>query len=172
MDHVFEVSAPACREVMSVAEIADLARMPQITIGSHSVNHSILPNCDAEELRKEINNSKRELEEWTGRPVRVFSYPNGDFDERTLRVLAEAGYSLAFTTENRAITLGENPYYIPRCSIMDDGSLAENICHALGLSAPVVNALKRRKPALKEHGPVPVESEFPQSIPSSTSGSV
>jgi peptidoglycan/xylan/chitin deacetylase (PgdA/CDA1 family) len=157
------MSAPVHGEVMSVAEIADLARMPQITIGSHSVNHAILPNCDAEELRNEINDSKRELEKWTGRPVRVFSYPNGDFDERTSRILAEAGYSLAFTTENRAITLGENPYYIPRFSIMDDGSLAENICHALGLRAPVVNALRRGKPALKQHGPVPAESELLQS---------
>jgi poly-beta-1,6-N-acetyl-D-glucosamine N-deacetylase len=143
IEHLFEICPPSQREVISVAEIADLAKLPQVTIGSHSVNHALLPNCNDDELRKEISDSKRDLEQWTGRPVRVFSYPNGDFDKRTARVLAEAGYSLAFTTEEHPITVADNPYYLPRFSIMDDGSLTENICHAFGLWAPFIRAVKR-----------------------------
>jgi peptidoglycan/xylan/chitin deacetylase (PgdA/CDA1 family) len=159
VDHLFEISHPAEREVLSVAEIADLANMPQVTIGSHSVNHALMPNCDEEELRKEIHDSKRDLEQWTGRPVRVFSYPNGDFDERTARVLAAAGYSLAFTAEDRALTLADDPYYIPRSSIMDDGSLSENICHAFGLWSPITKAVKALTPTPNLHGPRLKESE-------------
>jgi peptidoglycan/xylan/chitin deacetylase (PgdA/CDA1 family) len=159
IDQLFEMLPPTAREVMSAAEIAELAKLPQITIGSHSVNHALMPNCDDEELRREVNDSKRDLEAWTGRPVRVFSYPNGDFDERTGHVLAEAGYSLAFTTESRAIRITDNPYYVPRSSIMDDGSLAENICHAFGLWTPTVNALKRMRPTLERHGPREIKSE-------------
>jgi peptidoglycan/xylan/chitin deacetylase (PgdA/CDA1 family) len=132
---------------MSIAEIRELARIPQITIGSHSENHAILPNCDEEQLRNEILGSKRDLEDWTGRPIRVFSYPNGDFDERTSEILAEAGYTLAFTTENRPITLIDSPYYVPRLSLMDDGSLAENICHAFGLWPPFATILRRNTAA-------------------------
>jgi peptidoglycan/xylan/chitin deacetylase (PgdA/CDA1 family) len=161
IDQLFEVLPPTCREVMSAAEIAQLAKLPQITIGSHSVNHAIMPNCDDEELRREIYDSKRDLEEWTGRPVRVFSYPNGDFDQRTGSVLAEAGYSLAFTTESRAISVTDDPYYIPRLSIMDDGSLAENICHALGVWSPAVNSFKRLRPILIPQHPTARESELP-----------
>jgi peptidoglycan/xylan/chitin deacetylase (PgdA/CDA1 family) len=146
---LFKAITPHAREVMSAEEIAELATVPQVTIGSHSVNHALMPNCDDEQLRKEINDSKRELEQWAGRPVRVFSYPNGDFDSRTARVLAEAGYTLAFTTENRAITLSDDRYYLPRLSIMDDGSLTENICHAFGLWSPIVNAVKAMKPHQK-----------------------
>jgi peptidoglycan/xylan/chitin deacetylase (PgdA/CDA1 family) len=142
IEHLFEICPPSQREVISVAEIADLAKLPQVTIGSHSVNHAFMPNCNDDELRKEISDSRRDLEQWTGRPVRVFSYPNGDFDKRTARVLAEAGYSLAFTTEEHPITLADNPYYLPRFSIMDDGSLTENICHALGLWVPLIRTVK------------------------------
>ena len=141
IEHLFEICPPPQREAMSVAEIADLAKMPQVTIGSHSVNHALMPNCNEEELRKEIIDSKRDLEQWTGLPVRVFSYPNGSFDKRTARVLAEAKYSLAFTTEEHAITLADDPYYMPRFSIMDDGSLSENICHAFGLWPPFIKAV-------------------------------
>jgi peptidoglycan/xylan/chitin deacetylase (PgdA/CDA1 family) len=159
IEDLFEMCPPAQREVMSVAEIADLAKMPQVTIGSHSVNHALMPNCNDEELRKEISGSKRDLEQWTGRQVRVFSYPNGSFDERTARVLAEAGYSLAFTTENHAITLGDDPYYIPRFSIMDDGSLSENICHAFGLWSPIIKTFKGDEPTPNLHGSRLIESE-------------
>jgi len=143
---LFESISPGDREVMCVAEITEIAKLPQVTIGSHSVNHALMPNCDEEQLRKEINDSKRDLEQWSGRPVRAFSYPNGDFDKRTARVLSEAGYSLGFTTQEHAITLADDRYYLPRFSIMDDGSLTENICHAFGLWSPVVNAVKATRP--------------------------
>ena len=141
ISRLFEICPSAPRDVMSVAEIAAIAQIPQVTIGSHSVNHALMPNCTEEELRKEINDSKRDLEQWTSRPVHVFSYPNGDFDHRTARLLAEAGYSLGFTTEYHPITLADNPYYLPRFSIMDDGSLSENICHAFGLWQSSMNML-------------------------------
>ena len=143
MDRFFEISPPMSREVMSIAEIGELARMPQVTIGSHTERHAILPNCGEAELWDEILNSKKDLEDWTGRSIRVFSYPNGDFDVRTWRVLAQAGYSLAFTTQSRPITIAESPYYLPRLSVMDDGSITENICHALGLWPPMASLLKR-----------------------------
>lgn len=148
IDHLFATTEPPERETMSIDDIADLAKMPQITIGSHSVNHAIMPNCDDQELAKELTDSKRDLEYWTGRPVRVFSYPNGDFDERTAGILAETGYSLAFTIGNRAMTLNDNPYYVPRLSIMDDGSFSENLCHAFGLWAPLIDPIKSVTAAL------------------------
>lgn len=143
IDHLFATTAQPAREAMSIEEIAGLAKLPQITVGSHSVNHAILPNCDDQELRKELRDSKGELQEWTGRPIRVFSYPNGDFDIRAPQVLAETGYSLAFTIEDRAMTVNDDPYSAPRFSIMDDGSFGENLCHAFGLWAPLIHPLKR-----------------------------
>ena len=121
---------------MSIEEIAKISALPNVTIGSHSVTHTLLSTCTEDELRREINDSKRDLELWTGRPVRAFSYPDGNYDHRVAAWLARAGYSLAFTTEHHPLTLSADPYYMPRCSVMDDGSLTENLCHAFSLWRP------------------------------------
>ena len=143
VDQLFHKTQTPAREVMTVEEVAEIAKLPQVTIGSHSVNHAILPNCDDQLLCDEVTGSKQQLETWTGRPVRFFSYPNGDFDVRTSSVLAEAGYQLGFTTENRVMRVSDPRFYLPRFSVMDDGSFTENLCHALGLWTPVVEGFKR-----------------------------
>ena len=69
-----------------------------IEIGSHSATHPRLSLSSEEDLRHEIEGSKREIEAEVSRPVSTFAYPNGrdqDFDERCRRALAAAGYSAA-----------------------------------------------------------------------------
>jgi poly-beta-1,6-N-acetyl-D-glucosamine N-deacetylase len=142
IDDLFRLVPPREREVMSAEEVAEISKLPQVSIGSHSMTHAILPMCTREELFTEICDSKRILEEWTGRPVRAFCYPNGDYDPRAGTALVQAGYSLAFTTEPRPIALTDQRYYLPRCSIMDDGSLTENLCHAFGLWSPIIQVVR------------------------------
>ena len=149
VDDLFRRVPPGERDVMSVEDIAHVSSLPQVTIASHTVTHAILPTCTESELRQEFNESKRDLEQWTGRKVRALAYPNGYFDERAGRLLAEAGYSLAFTTEAHAITLRDDRYYMPRCSLMDDGSLCENLCHALGLWPSPVLAARRKRSCMR-----------------------
>ena len=55
-----------------------------VTVGSHSMTHPILPSMTAGEIEAELGPSRRMIEAKLGRPVEFFSYPNGDFDERTL----------------------------------------------------------------------------------------
>jgi len=105
-----------------------------------------MPNRTKEQLRNEINDCKHDLEQWIGRPVRMFSCPNGSFDNRVGPRLAEAGYSPGVTTENHPLTLGDDRYYIPRFSVMDDGRmLSENVCHAFGLWQRVMEVLEVSK---------------------------
>jgi peptidoglycan/xylan/chitin deacetylase (PgdA/CDA1 family) len=69
-------------------------------VGGHTVSHPILARMDGDGQRAEIAGCKRRIEAELGRPMRWFSYPNGDpssFDERTRRALAEAGVELAFS---------------------------------------------------------------------------
>ncbi|HEY6221858.1 MAG TPA: polysaccharide deacetylase family protein, partial [Candidatus Eisenbacteria bacterium] len=69
-----------------------------IEIGSHSRTHPRLSLLSQEDLRDEIDGSKREIEAQVSRPVVSFAYPNGreqDFDDRCRRALATAGYSSA-----------------------------------------------------------------------------
>jgi peptidoglycan/xylan/chitin deacetylase (PgdA/CDA1 family) len=155
-EELFKAFPVVEREVMTAADIRELSEIPQVTFGSHSVTHAILPTCTQEELRYEVEESKRDLELWTGRPVRVFSYPNGDFDWRAELALAEAGYSLAFTSVARPITLTAECYQVPRSSIMDDGSVIENICHAFGLWSSLIEVLKRSRPSHEPRCEAPI----------------
>ena len=89
-----------------------------IEIGGHTISHPILTRLDDEAARNEIAGSKRHLETIIGKPVRLFAYPNGktgkDYDERHVRMVKEAGYAAAFTTERGAAGHHHDPYQIPR----------------------------------------------------------
>jgi GNAT superfamily N-acetyltransferase len=129
---------------MTIEDIQRISKNNLVTIGSHTVNHAIIPNCTDVELEYEINNSKKELENWTGKEVKYFSYPNGDFDGREKEILEKYGFELAATTENNAVSIDSYLYSIPRYSVMNDGSFAENLCHMLGIWQPFISKIKRR----------------------------
>lgn len=67
-------------------------------IGSHSMSHPLLPECDDATLDLEVIESKRRLQAELCREVRSFCYPNGTSDARALRAVRRAGYSEAVTT--------------------------------------------------------------------------
>ena len=79
----------------------DLRALPadMIEIGGHTVTHPILDRLPDVLVEKEIVGSKVKLEELLQRPVETFAYPNGDFDERSLKIAAE-NFRYAFTTNS------------------------------------------------------------------------
>ncbi len=70
-----------------------------IEIGSHGCSHRILTHLPDEEVKQELVNSKTKLEQILGKPVKCFSYPNGDYDKFVKTSVAETGYSCAVTTK-------------------------------------------------------------------------
>ncbi len=87
-------------------------------VGAHSRTHPILSGSGPEVARLEIEGSRRDLEEMLGRPVLDFAYPNGrfsDFDEATCRLVAEAGYRCAVTTEPGTVRRGDDRLALRRC---------------------------------------------------------
>jgi peptidoglycan/xylan/chitin deacetylase (PgdA/CDA1 family) len=55
-----------------------------VTVGSHTMTHPILPSMSAAEIEAELRDSRRMIDAKLAGPAEFFSYPNGDFDERTL----------------------------------------------------------------------------------------
>jgi len=131
------------REAITIEELKNISAIPQITIGAHTITHPILPNCTLKQLKEEIVESKRKLEEWTDKSVTVFAYPNGSFNGRERPVLKRHGYELAATIEEIPADINSDPYLFPRNIVMDDGSFPENLCHALGIWAPFIKRIKR-----------------------------
>ena len=68
-------------------------------IGSHTLTHPHLTALPREQARAEIFDSKKQLEDRFGIPVRHFCYPYGDQDEAVREMVAEAGYHTAPTVE-------------------------------------------------------------------------
>jgi peptidoglycan/xylan/chitin deacetylase (PgdA/CDA1 family) len=87
-----------------------------IEIGSHTVNHAFLPDLDEEGMRREIVDSKAELEGMVGRPVRLFAYPGGGWNATAARLVREAGYEGAAASK-RAPHRPVDPYALRRIRI-------------------------------------------------------
>ena len=72
-------------------EINEMQRY-DISFQSHCLTHPFLTTLSDSEASKEIADSKTLLEEKLGVPVNFFCYPNGDYDERIVRLVKQAGY--------------------------------------------------------------------------------
>jgi peptidoglycan/xylan/chitin deacetylase (PgdA/CDA1 family) len=66
-------------------------------IDSHTLTHPDLRALSNAELVHQRQQSKRELEQQTGRPLRYFSYPSGQYDNRVISAVGTAGYRAAVT---------------------------------------------------------------------------
>jgi peptidoglycan/xylan/chitin deacetylase (PgdA/CDA1 family) len=71
-----------------------------IAFGSHTCTHPILSREDDAELRRELIESKKEIEVQIGKNVALIAYPNGqrgDFSTQVMEETEKAGYKCAFT---------------------------------------------------------------------------
>lgn len=80
--------------LLSADEIREL-ESAGIEIGSHGATHRALTSLADADLAREVAGSKQTLERITGAPVTSFCYPYGDFDDRVVRAVADAGYRAA-----------------------------------------------------------------------------
>lgn len=90
-------STPEFARMMTYDELTTLANDGH-EIGSHSMTHCLMTECNDEMLQYELSESRHRLETALGRPVGSFCYPNGNCDTRTARAAEAAGYRRAVTT--------------------------------------------------------------------------
>jgi peptidoglycan/xylan/chitin deacetylase (PgdA/CDA1 family) len=69
-----------------------------IEIGSHSVSHANLAGASAGNVRFQVSESKRHLEQLVGHPVTAFCYPSGKYSSSVANAVAAAGYHDSTTT--------------------------------------------------------------------------
>ena len=89
--------SPAPNPVLGWDALRSLAR-EGVTLCSHTQTHPALDRLPVELVRREVVDSFTDLKREIGDVLPVFAYPGGRFDEETIRVLAEEGVELAFTT--------------------------------------------------------------------------
>ncbi|MBW4061073.1 polysaccharide deacetylase family protein [Candidatus Saccharibacteria bacterium] len=85
-----------------------------ITIGGHSLNHLELATLPVDEQRHEIADSKTAIEHEIGHSIYDFSYPYGNYDSDTVKIVAAAGYRTAVTTSSGEYQLPGYTYTLSR----------------------------------------------------------
>lgn len=76
-------------------DLRELAGLPGVSIGSHSVTHPRLSECNDRQLSEELGGSKEYLEDLLGIEVASLSYPHGAVTRRVLDAARMAGYRIA-----------------------------------------------------------------------------
>lgn len=94
-----------------------------ITIGSHTVRHPHLGDINPEEVKTEIVDSKMILEKELNRPVEVFCYPYGSYNETTAALVKESGFRAAVTTSQGLGRFDREPFELKRIRISGDYNL-------------------------------------------------
>ena len=102
---------------MDVHEMQMLSQNPLFSIGAHTVHHAMLSEQNANDQAFEVKESKRQIENWLGKPVNGFAYPYGNYNTVTQTLLKEAGFQYAVSTESKLVTLEDDPFALPRIQV-------------------------------------------------------
>lgn len=102
---------------MTVDELRVLAKSSWVTIGAHTVTHTRLASLPPLAQAEEITASKRQLEAWLSREIKVFSYPFGrrcDYTHDTLALCRKIGFARVAANFAGQTHSWSDPYQVPR----------------------------------------------------------
>ena len=102
---------------LASSQVVELAGMPGVELGAHTVNHPYLDELNDREIGAEVSASRRQLEDLVQRPVRSFAYPHGAHDGRVRQLVIDAGYRSAVAVKNAVSHLGDDPFAIARWTV-------------------------------------------------------
>lgn len=102
--------------VMTEAQLNSLDK-ELVLIGSHGRTHSNLLQIDADEARKEIVQSKKELENLLNRPIETISFPHGDFNQTHVDIAVSAGYRQAYSILPEQISSDSDNFLMGRVKV-------------------------------------------------------
>ncbi len=129
--------------LLNIAELKRLADSG-MSIGAHTLTHPVLSMCSDEEARREIQDSKLNIERALGTPVWAFAYPFGNpstMGDRELRLAREAGFACAFLNVEHWGSDPSDVFALPRTHVTSDTTLPEFAAHLSGLHARLQRAV-------------------------------
>lgn len=104
---------PKC---VTSAQIKEMA-LAGMEIESHTVDHADLNTLNYDTQLYELKESKAALENILGKPVDYVAYPEGKYNNDTLKAVQEAGYKMAVTTNGKWSDKSDGIYTLDRVYI-------------------------------------------------------
>ena len=102
------------RVLLTWEQIREFAALPGFELGAHTRTHPVLPSCSDEGARGEITGGADSLRAQTGAEVDQFAYPFGAWSPNVARLVAELGFTAAYTTGGSAVSWRSSPHALPR----------------------------------------------------------
>ncbi len=96
-------------------------------IASHTMTHRALPGLNDEELAWELTESKRILEELTGKTINHVAYPGTAHNQRVRDAAKAAGYVTATIMDPQYVTQDIDWMKWPRIMMTDDTNLGKTL---------------------------------------------
>lgn len=115
-----DVAADSPFRMLDSKSIAEMSASGLVEFGAHTATHTILTRVDETRARQEITSSIEDTQRFTGKPCRLFAYPNGqpdDYNAAIVSFLADSGITVAVTTRDGASTTSTPPLELCRYGI-------------------------------------------------------
>lgn len=114
-------TARPANRALTLAELSQLAATELVEIGAHTLSHPLLAAMPADVQAREITDSKRQLEDWLGRPVTSFAYPYGlpgtSYTSATAALVRAAGYAGACAVWVDVVRRPTDRFQLPRLNV-------------------------------------------------------
>lgn len=125
--------------MLSVESARALDASGLVSLGAHTHDHAILTRIDEARRQEEIEGSLRGVSDLTGRPCRVFAYPNGrrqDYDPGAVALLRALGVRVAVTSVPGPNVMGTSPLELCRYGVGADMTMTGFRCLVHHLASP------------------------------------
>jgi len=95
-----------------------------MSIQSHGLDHQYFPDCDDQELMRQLKESKRLIEENINQSISILAPPGGRFDKRTSKLASELGYRCIANSKPGWVS-DVSRYHVPRLAVLKNYSVQD-----------------------------------------------
>lgn len=86
------------QDYMTESQLKELVASGLVEIGAHTLDHPSLTRLSTPEVKRQIEESKKNLEKILNTQVETFTYPSGHFNSAIEKLTKDAGFTCALST--------------------------------------------------------------------------
>ena len=105
---------------MTITELQEFARHPQVFIGNHTRDHYLLDRYEYTEVEQQIRRAQQDLTTWLGHSPCGIAYPNGNYSDTAMAAAGNLGLPHGWSLDKRKTPLplgNNNPFALGRFTL-------------------------------------------------------